>query len=262
MKGVLPFSSRSNAPTNERKLNKEEITYFQSTLQVGCPCPATCCYWYYDDGTWTASCPNTRGKRWTTRSFCENGWNVRSAAKENVSVINWAAGRFDSTHFQVKTGHDGQFLHRQLLGRLLITRTTRAFDFGRRSQVFRTGEPFQTIDQRRWGRQGIFALAAGSSCAAASGAAAVGAAVAHFGAGRCSQVQWNVPKWIDCRWHSTAKRKKGKRRQTLSCEIFGPELWVVLLARLTNDIRLQSASENLIDDAVAPIDWIVILRVR
>lgn len=42
---------------------------------------------------------------------------------------------------EVKAGHDGQLLHGQLLGRLLVTMAAAAFDFSAAAEVLRSGEP-------------------------------------------------------------------------------------------------------------------------
>lgn len=42
---------------------------------------------------------------------------------------------------EVKAGHDGQLLHGQLLGRLLVTMAAAAFDFSAAAKVLRSGEP-------------------------------------------------------------------------------------------------------------------------
>lgn len=47
------------------------------------------------------------------------------------------------SYLEVKAGHDGQLLHRQLLGGLLVTMAATALDLGAAPEVFRSGEPGQ-----------------------------------------------------------------------------------------------------------------------
>lgn len=43
--------------------------------------------------------------------------------------------------FEVEAGHDGQLLHGQLLGGLLVTMATAALDLGAAAEVLWPGEP-------------------------------------------------------------------------------------------------------------------------
>ena len=45
------------------------------------------------------------------------------------------------THFQVKTRHNGELLHRQLFGGLLVAMATTAFDFGTASEMLGPRKP-------------------------------------------------------------------------------------------------------------------------
>lgn len=45
------------------------------------------------------------------------------------------------TYFEVKAGNDGQLLHGQLLGRLLVTMTTAALDLRAAAEMFWSGKP-------------------------------------------------------------------------------------------------------------------------
>lgn len=45
------------------------------------------------------------------------------------------------SYFEVKTGHNGQLLHGQLLGGLLVTMATAALDLGAAAKVLRPGKP-------------------------------------------------------------------------------------------------------------------------
>lgn len=50
------------------------------------------------------------------------------------------------THFEVETCHDGQLLHRQLLGGLLVTMATTTLDFGTTTEVLWPREPASGAD--------------------------------------------------------------------------------------------------------------------
>lgn len=56
--------------------------------------------------------------------------------KEKVRSAFWP-----KTHLEMETGHDGQPLHGQLLGGLLVTVATAALDFGAASEVLGPREP-------------------------------------------------------------------------------------------------------------------------
>lgn len=47
------------------------------------------------------------------------------------------------SYFEVKAGHDGQLLHGQLLGGLLVAMATAAFDLSTAAEVLWPGEPRQ-----------------------------------------------------------------------------------------------------------------------
>lgn len=50
--------------------------------------------------------------------------------------------------FEVKAGHDGQLLHGQLLGGLLVTMATTALDLSAAAKVLWSGEPAQAVCER------------------------------------------------------------------------------------------------------------------
>lgn len=49
----------------------------------------------------------------------------------------------------MKTGHDGQLLHGQLLCGLLVTMATTALDLSAAAKVLRSSKPAQTVGERR-----------------------------------------------------------------------------------------------------------------
>lgn len=49
------------------------------------------------------------------------------------------------THLEVKAGHDGQLLHGQLLGGLLVTVAAAALDLSTAAEMFWSGEPGEEI---------------------------------------------------------------------------------------------------------------------
>lgn len=51
--------------------------------------------------------------------------------------------KLEVSYFEVKAGHDGQLLHGQLLGGLLVTMATAALDFSAAAEVLWSGEPTQ-----------------------------------------------------------------------------------------------------------------------
>lgn len=52
------------------------------------------------------------------------------------------------SYFEVKAGHNGQFLHGQLLGGFLVTMATTALDLSTAAKVFRPGEPRKSVKLR------------------------------------------------------------------------------------------------------------------
>ena len=61
------------------------------------------------------------------RSFCGIGWNVRNATKNEIQILKDEILKLIkkiNRCLEMETGNNGQFLHRQLLGRFLITETT------------------------------------------------------------------------------------------------------------------------------------------
>lgn len=69
-----------------------------------------------------------------------------------MTLINGAAGRWRIirrrlTHFEVETRHDGELLHCQLFGGLLVAMATAALDFGTASEMLGPSEPAARADR-------------------------------------------------------------------------------------------------------------------
>ncbi len=55
--------------------------------------------------------------------------------------LNYQSTQHTHSYFEVKAGHDGQLLHGQLLGGLLVTMATAALDLSTAAEVLWPGEP-------------------------------------------------------------------------------------------------------------------------
>ena len=140
----------------------------------------------------------------------------------------------------METGNNGQFLHRQLLGRFLITETTWTFDLGRRAEMFSSSEPFQTVNKGRRDVIRLFIISGGT----------------NLWTRRWAQIQRNVPKRIHGCRNATIKHKKKKIK--IKIKWHNGNLLIDLLASLANHIRLKSTSKDLIDDTVAAVDSVLL----
>lgn len=79
----------------------------------------------------------------------------RPQINQNVSrwqIIRQSAGGRRPTHFEVETRYDGELLHCQLFGGLLVAMATAALDFGTASEMLGPGEPAARGDKKKRGR--------------------------------------------------------------------------------------------------------------
>lgn len=61
-------------------------------------------------------------------------------------IIRQSARRL--THFEVETRHDGELLHCQLFGGLLVAMATAALDFGTASEMLGPSEPAARAERK------------------------------------------------------------------------------------------------------------------
>lgn len=64
-------------------------------------------------------------------------------------IIRQSARRHRLTHFEVETRYDGELLHCQLFGGLLVAMATAALDFGTASEMLGPSEPAARGERRR-----------------------------------------------------------------------------------------------------------------
>lgn len=69
------------------------------------------------------------------------GMSVRTALSRAKAAKLAVQPSNPRSYFEVKAGHDGQLLHGQLLGGLLVTMATAALDLSAAAEVLWPGEP-------------------------------------------------------------------------------------------------------------------------
>lgn len=105
---------------------------------------------------WKGSCLAPRGRRHKLWSSAAVWLNVQTSENKqrnkccNAVVIENRRAHNVRCYLEVKAGHDGQLLHGQLLGGLLVTMATTALDLGTATEVLRPGEPGKSSKLRVW----------------------------------------------------------------------------------------------------------------
>lgn len=133
----------------------------------------------------------------------------------------------------MKTGHDGQLLHGQLLCGLLVTMATTALDLSTTAKVLRSSKPSKIWVKRtavrkvwRWKTRPRYAHTCGLPAQTVSergGPCGVALPVKcrrvstgaqrPEGGGGARQVQTDVPERVYCCWHTAARRKVEKKQR-------------------------------------------------